>query len=96
MSCHFWRAELSPETVQEFQVVNNGLSAESGGGASGPINVITNYFAGEQEGAHGDDGSLISPSVATAINGVLGSGAYPRPLHSPAILSRWSASLVSV
>jgi hypothetical protein len=35
------RSELSPETVQEFQVVNNGLSAESGGGASGPINVIT-------------------------------------------------------
>jgi len=24
------RSELSPETVQEFQVVNNGLSAESG------------------------------------------------------------------
>jgi hypothetical protein len=35
------RTELSPETVQEFQVVNNGLSAESGGGASGAINVIT-------------------------------------------------------
>src|SRR5215472_2959947 len=35
------RTELSPETVQEFQVVSNGLSAESGGGASGPINVIT-------------------------------------------------------
>jgi hypothetical protein len=35
------RTELSPETIQEFQVVNNGLSAESGGGASGPINVIT-------------------------------------------------------
>jgi outer membrane receptor for ferrienterochelin and colicin len=126
------RTELSPETVQEFQVVNNGLSAESGGGASGPINVITKsgvntlhgdaflflqngalnardpltneterpdlnrfraglsaggpivrnrtfyYVAGEQEGAHGDDSSLISPSVASAINGVLGSGAFPR------------------
>jgi hypothetical protein len=126
------RTELSPETVQEFQVVNNGLSAESGGGASGPINVVTKsgvntlrgdafvfvqngalnardpltnetgapdlsrfraglsaggpivrgrtfyYFAGEQEGAHGDDGSLIPTSVASAINGVLGSGAFPR------------------
>src|ERR1700687_1836984 len=125
------RAELSPETVQEFQVVNNGISAESGG-ASGPINVITKsgvntlhgdaflfaqngalnakdsltneteaprlsrfraglsaggpivrgrtfyYFAGEQEGAHGDDSSLISPSVASAINALLGSGAFPR------------------
>jgi hypothetical protein len=125
------RTELSPETVQEFQVVNNGLSAESGGGASGPINVITKggvntlhgdafvfvqngalnardpltneteppylnrfraglsaggpivrdrtfyYVAGEQEGAHGDDSSLISPSVATTINGLLGSGTFP-------------------
>jgi len=125
------RTELSPETVQEFQVVNNGLSAESGGGASGPINVITKsgvntlhgdafvfiqngalnardslvneiespslnrfraglsaggpiirnrtfyYLAGEQEGAHGDDSSLIPPSVAREVNGVLGSGLFP-------------------
>ncbi|HST10697.1 MAG TPA: TonB-dependent receptor [Terriglobales bacterium] len=126
------RTELSPETVREFQVVNNGLSAESGGGASGPINVVTKggvntlhgdafvfiqngalnakdpltneteapalnrfraglsaggpivrsrtfyYFAGEQEGAHGDDSSLISPTVASEVNGVLGAGAFPR------------------
>jgi hypothetical protein len=126
------RTELSPETVQEFQVVNNGLSAESGGGASGPINVITKsgvntlhgdaflfvqngslnasdpltnetgppylnrfraglsaggaiirdrtfyYVAGEQEGAHGDDSSLISVPVASAINDVLASGSFPR------------------
>src|ERR1700730_16982787 len=126
------RTELSPETVQEFQVVNNGLSAESGGGASGPINVITKsgvntlhgdaflfvqngalnakdpltnetgdpdlnrfraglsaggpivrgrtfyYFAGEQEGAHGDDSSLIPRSLAGTINSILGLGAFPR------------------
>src|SRR5579863_2267446 len=126
------RTELSPEIVQEFQVVNNGLSAESGGGASGPINVVTKsgvntlrgdafvfvqngvlnakepltnetgppylnrfraglsaggplvrdhtfyYAAAEQEGAHGDDSSLISPSVAGAVNGVLGSGTFSR------------------
>jgi hypothetical protein len=126
------RTELSPETVREFQVVNNGLSAESGGGASGPINVVTKsgvntlhgdafvfiengalntkdpltneterpylnrfrvglsaggpilrdrtfyYVAGEQEGAHSDDSSLISALVATAINSVLVSGAFPR------------------
>ena len=126
------RTELSPETVQEFQVVNSGISAESGGGASGTINVITKsgvntlhgdaflfvqngalnardpltnetdtpdlsrfraglsaggpivrgrtfyYIAGEQEGAHGDESSLISPSVASAINGVLGAGSFPR------------------
>ena len=35
------RTELSPEIVQEFQVVNNGLSAESGGAAGGSINVVT-------------------------------------------------------
>jgi Carboxypeptidase regulatory-like domain/TonB dependent receptor/TonB-dependent Receptor Plug Domain len=35
------RTELSPEIVQEFQVVNNGLSAEAGGASGGSINVIT-------------------------------------------------------
>lgn len=35
------RTELSPEIVSEFQVVNNGLSAESGGAAGGSINVLT-------------------------------------------------------
>ncbi len=35
------RTELSPEIIQEFQVVNNGLSAESGGASGGSINVIT-------------------------------------------------------
>src|SRR5256885_10687325 len=37
----FRSTELSPEIVQEFQVVNNGLSAESGGASGGSINVIT-------------------------------------------------------
>jgi hypothetical protein len=35
------RTELSPEIVLEFQVVNNGLSAETGGASGGSINVIT-------------------------------------------------------
>jgi hypothetical protein len=35
------RTELSPEIVQEFQVVNNGFSAESGGASGGSINVVT-------------------------------------------------------
>ena len=35
------RTELSPEIVQEFQVVNNGLSAESGGASGGSINVVS-------------------------------------------------------
>jgi outer membrane receptor for ferrienterochelin and colicin len=45
------RTELSPEIVQEFQVVNNGLSAESGGASGGSINVITR--AGTNK-IHGD------------------------------------------
>ncbi len=35
------RTELSPEIVQEYQVVNNGLSAEYGGASGGSINVLT-------------------------------------------------------
>jgi len=35
------RTALSPEIVQEFQVVTSGLSAESGGASGGSINVIT-------------------------------------------------------
>jgi hypothetical protein len=35
------RVALSPEIVREFQIVNNGLSAEFGGAAGGAINVVT-------------------------------------------------------
>lgn len=35
------RTELSPEIVQEYQVVRNGLSAEFGGASGGSINVVT-------------------------------------------------------
>ena len=45
------RTELSLETVQEFQVVNSGLSAESGGASGGSINVITRVGANN---IHGD------------------------------------------
>jgi hypothetical protein len=45
------RTDLSPEIVQEFQVVNNGLSAESGGASGGSINVITRSGANV---THGD------------------------------------------
>ena len=45
------RVALSPEIVREFQIVNNGLSAEFGGAAGGAINVVTK--TGENEW-HGD------------------------------------------
>jgi hypothetical protein len=35
------RTELSLEIVREFQVVNNGWSAENGGASGGSINVVT-------------------------------------------------------
>src|SRR5262249_47307818 len=35
------RTELSLEVVREFQVVNSGWFAESGGGSAGTINVVT-------------------------------------------------------
>ncbi|HEV2616908.1 MAG TPA: TonB-dependent receptor [Candidatus Acidoferrales bacterium] len=35
------RTELSPEIVQEYQVVHNDLSAEFGGASGGSINVVT-------------------------------------------------------
>jgi hypothetical protein len=125
------RTELSPEIVQEFQVVNNGLSAESGGASGGSINVITRsgsntihgdafvfaqdaafnardpfetdtskpsfrrfragfalggpivkdrtfyYFAVEQEHNRGQNSSDIDPNVASAINALLSTGAFP-------------------
>jgi hypothetical protein len=45
------RTELSLETVQEFQVVNAGLSAETGGASGGSINVVTRVGA---NAIHGD------------------------------------------
>src|SRR2546421_938681 len=41
------RVALSPEIVREFQIVNNGQSAEFGGAAGGAINVVTQTGANE-------------------------------------------------
>jgi hypothetical protein len=45
------RVALSPEIIREFQIVNNGQSAEFGGAAGGAINVVTRV--GENQ-FHGD------------------------------------------
>jgi outer membrane receptor protein involved in Fe transport len=58
------RTELSPEIVQEFQVVNNGLSAESGGASGGSINVITRSGTNT---IHGDE--FIFPRTAPSMLG---------------------------
>ena len=45
------RVALSPEIVREFQIINSGLSAESGGAAGGAINVVTKTGTND---IHGD------------------------------------------
>src|SRR5258706_8176399 len=45
------RVALSPEIVREFQIINNGQSAEFGGAAGGAINVVTRVG---QNQFHGD------------------------------------------
>jgi len=125
------RTELSLEIVQEFQVVNAGLSAETGGASGGSINVVTRtaanqihgdaflflqngalnarnpfetehatpnlhryragfsqggpivkdrtfyYAAFEQESNRALEDSFISPAVASSINRIFASGAFP-------------------
>lgn len=44
------RVALSPEIVREFQIVNNGLSAEFGNAAGGAINVVTRTGSTEWHG----------------------------------------------
>jgi outer membrane receptor protein involved in Fe transport len=44
------RVALSPEIVREFQIVNNGLSAEFGGAAGGAINVVTKTGSNDWHG----------------------------------------------
>ncbi len=41
---------LSPELVREFQIINNGTSAEFGGASGGAINVLTKTGANEFHG----------------------------------------------
>lgn len=44
------RTELSPEIVEEFQVVNNGISAESGGASGGQVNIVSRSGANAMHG----------------------------------------------
>jgi hypothetical protein len=59
------RTELSLETIQEFQVVNAGLSAETGGASGGSINVITRNGA---NAIHGDAFLFIQNGALDARN----------------------------
>ena len=44
------RTELSPEAISDFQIVNHGFAAESGGAAGGSIDVQTRTGASTQHG----------------------------------------------
>lgn len=44
------RTELSPEAISDFQIVNHGFAAESGGAAGGSIDVQTRSGANLQHG----------------------------------------------
>ena len=59
------RTELSLEIVQEFQVVNAGLSAETGGASGGSINVVTRTGANAH---HGDAFGFIQDGALNARN----------------------------
>ncbi len=61
------RTELSPETVREFQVVNNGVSAEFGGASGGSINVVTKTGSNQH---HGDAFIFAQSAVLNARNPV--------------------------
>ncbi len=44
------RTELSPEAISDFQIVNHGFAAESGGGAGGAIDVQTRIGTNQRHG----------------------------------------------
>lgn len=73
------RTELSLETVQEFQVVNSGLSAEAGGASGGSINVVTRVGANQ---FHGD-------AFLSLQNGVLDARNPFEAEHAPPSLHRY-------
>jgi hypothetical protein len=71
------RTELSLETVQEFQVVNSGLSAETGGASGGSINVITRVGANKIHG----DAFLFAQNGATNARQPFEAESQPPNLH---------------
>lgn len=71
------RIELSLETVQEFQVVNAGLSAETGGASGGSINVVTRVGGNTM---HGDAFLFLQNGSLDARNPFEAEGARPN-LH---------------
>lgn len=68
------RTELSPEAISDFQIVNHGFAAQSGGGSGGSIDVQTRAGA---EQMHGDAFAFVQNG---ALNGTQPLGKSP---HKP-------------
>ena len=71
------RTQLSPEAISDFQIVNHGFAAESGGGAGGSINVQTRSGVNR---IHGDAFTFVQNG---ALNATPPLGLYPsKPYES--------------
>ncbi len=70
------RVVLSPEIVREFQIINNGLSAESGGAAGGAINVVTKSGSND---FHGDAFLFVQNELFNARDIVTAKAGVGRP-----------------
>lgn len=68
------RTQLSPEAISDFQIVNHGFAAQSGGGAGGSIDVQTRTGV---DRVHGDAFIFVQNS---ALNATPPLGLYP---HKP-------------
>ncbi len=65
------RTQLSPEAISDFQIVNHGFAAQSGGGAGGSIDVQTRTGVNR---IHGDAFIFVQNG---ALNGTPPLGLYP-------------------
>lgn len=65
------RTELSPEAISDFQIVNHGFAAQSGGGAGGSIDVQT------RQGVDRIHGDAFVFAQNGALNGTPPLGLYP-------------------
>ena len=65
------RTQLSPEAISDFQIVNHGFAAQSGGGAGGSIDVQTRTGVNR---IHGDAFTFVQNG---ALNGTPPLGLYP-------------------
>jgi hypothetical protein len=68
------RTELSPEAISDFQIINHGFQAQSGGAAGGSIDVATRSGVNL---LHGDAFTFVQNG---ALNGTPPLGVYP---HKP-------------